>query len=178
MKIVYFGTMDKLAEFMISQAKDKRSSVAALYYDETKELMRELLKQDGVELVSAEFHDPSWDGYNKEYYITFTPDFELYVEKAIGKNGGYLSFENDCLILGADANSAILSKNWHENAETYEAVFDCDDLACDECDFCFSDCKKCDDSDVKFSFDVYANGDHHQYHGEIAFEKFLDLFFS
>lgn len=176
MKRVYFGTMEELAAFMASEAEEKRSSVAVLFYDEAKELLRELLMYEEVDLNSAELRSPEWDGYNKEYYITLTPELDLFVEQAVGENGDYLGFEDDCLILGAGASSAIITKNYAEHAAIYEAVFaDDEDFDCGECDLCASDCDKCENDDsATIHFEITTDGAH--YKGTTTLGRFLEAF--
>lgn len=177
MKRVYFGTMEKLAEFMLTEAICGHSVSAALFYDETKELMRELLKYDEVDAYGIEIHPTEWDGYNKEYYITLSDELDLFVEKAYQEDKDrYLGFEVDCLILGPGVNSKIALKNEAEHAPVYEAVFEGDeDFECSDCDMCACDCEHCeDDDDAVIHFEINMNGSH--YNVTTTLGKFLSSF--
>jgi len=177
MKRVYFGTMKELAEFMFTEAVGGHSAITALFYDEAKELMRELLKYDEVDAYGIEIHPEEWEGYNKEYYITLSDDLTLFVEQAYQKDKDrYLSFEHDCLILGSGVNSKIALKNEAEHAPVYEAVFEGDeDFDCSDCELCACDCEHCEDNDdAVIHFEINMNGSH--YNGTTTLGKFLSSF--
>lgn len=178
MKRVYFGTMEELAEFMFIEAIGGHSALAVLFYDEAKELMRELLRCDEIDAYGIEIHPAEWDGYDKEYYITLSDDLDLFVEKAYqADRDRYLGFEDDCLILGSGVNSKIITKNMAEHAAVYEAVFaDDEELDCGDCDLCACDCEHCkeDDDDAVIHYEINLNGSHCS--GTTTLGKFLSAF--
>lgn len=98
MKNKVFEDFDMLAEYMIDYADEGKVISAVLFYDEAIELMRELLVYEEVEPVLLDISDPKFNGYEQEYYITLTSDYQLCIENAFA-NGVYLTHEADVVLL-------------------------------------------------------------------------------
>ena len=180
MKRVYFGDMKNLAAFMIGEAKDNKTVYAIMFYDEAKDLLRELMLYHELDVWGIEIAPPEWDGYCKEFYLAISGGQkpELYVNKAyMEKKERYLGFEADCLILDNTVSSKIESMNMNDKASVYEAVFMDDEcVSCDDCEFCACHRAECDDeqTDQTVHFDIRVNGN--RYTGSTTLAKLLDAF--
>lgn len=146
MKRLYCGDIETLAEFMVNCASEKKTAVAAMFYDKAKELLREIVRYDEVDISLIEIEPVDLDGYEKEYYITVSGEFglEVYVDKAMNRSRGeYLGIEADYLILDSGASNKIINANYTGDAVVYEAVFKADaDVKCQDCDLCIYDCSE------------------------------------
>lgn len=178
----YFKDMKTLAAWMLDMSKEG-DVVAAFHYHDACKLLSEIITQHGsFGSYSLELHDPRWELYSGEYYITLANDCdELFVEKAM--NGDkYLIFDANTLILAPDASSVIATKNAIPGT-AIEAVFENDeDLLCDECDLCACDCDDCfvedpededDDDDDAVTITVVADGEEKT--SKMSMDDFLDL---
>lgn len=98
-KIPFCG-IDDVADFIYYLASEQNKTIyAVLFYDEAKKLVQELLRIEGTEIDSIELFEPTYDGYNKEYYIVFDKDLEISVEKA---------YHNDVYHRFGDNNTVVL----------------------------------------------------------------------
>ena len=77
-----FKNCSELSEFMIDRAQDGYYVVAALYYNETKDLLRELLLYEDVDTELIEIEPVENNGYDKEYYVALTDNMIVTVERA------------------------------------------------------------------------------------------------
>lgn len=133
-----FRDCSELSEFMIDRAQDGYYVVAALYYKEAKELLRELLLYEDVDTELIEIEPVENNGYDKEYYIALTDDMIVNVERAY-KYGRYLQTDADLLLVDSEANSKIIAEldpkkcreiyigNNPETPFAYCNEYDCDD---------------------------------------------------
>lgn len=177
MKRVYFGSVENLAEFMVGNAQEKRSTIVALFYDDALQLMRELLTYEEVEPFTISISSEQFDGYSKEFYITLAGDLQLFIEKAIGPKGGYLNFEDDCLVLYPDTNSAIIEKNYAKESPVYEAIFDGDkELDREDCDLIACKCGKCKTSGGKCRH-LGTEGEGNRRSDYLTFDELLRVLF-
>ena len=103
-----FKNCSELSEFMIDRAQDGYYVVAALYYNETKDLLRELLLYEDVDTELIEIEPVENNGYDKEYYVALTDNMIVTVERAY-KYGRYLQTDADLLLIDNEANSKIVA---------------------------------------------------------------------
>ena len=175
MKRVYFGDMEILAAFMFNAATHGKSSLAALHYEQAKELLHEFAQYDEIDICSIDLEPEDWNGYDKEYYVTLTGEFgiELYIEKAYDVDyERYLKYEDDYVILAGEANSKIIKQNFNNACISYEAIFDGDDIDCEDCDLCACACEDEYEDDI-VHYEIDRCGKH--YEGTISLNELLDM---
>ena len=149
----YFENCQELAAYMADKAQDGFYTVAALFYKEANELLRELLLYEDIEAEAIILEPSEYSGYEKEYYISLADDMILSVEPAY-VDGHYLNACADLLLVDAEANYKIVADEDDRKCreiyigENYPCNYDCADCEyyetdseCDECD----DCNECED---------------------------------
>lgn len=130
----------ELAEDMLYLADEGAYVVAALFYDEAAELLRELMIVPMIDIHDIILETAAGSGYTKEYYIELTGDYDLTVEPAF-VNGRYLETDCDAMFIDGDANSRIIA--------------DLPEDVCIEVDFDGDDCDDgYDDESVRVKFSV------------------------
>ena len=110
MQVYEIYDCSKLANSMISHAKNGKLVYAVLFYEESAELIKELLGQNKISVMSLNIDNPEFNGYFDEYYVALDDDMRLWVEPAFVK-GNYLGFLSDILYIDGDANSRIIIDN-------------------------------------------------------------------
>lgn len=130
MKNKVFEDFDMLAEYMIDYADEGKVISAVLFYDEAIELMRELLVYEEVEPVLLDISDPKFNGYEQEYYITLTSDYQLCIENAFA-NGVYLTHEADVVLFDGDVNDKVYQAC---NSDEFDEINVCEDDICEHCE--------------------------------------------
>lgn len=134
MKRKVFKTYKSLADTMVSEAQHGNYIVAVLFYDDAKELMRELLKRNEVDFESINIEPEYYGGYAKEYYVSIAEDMIACVEPAIC-NGDYLSADADITLIDGEASSRIIKDIPEKKCvEIYIGEY-IDDILDDEEDF-------------------------------------------
>ena len=124
------------------KSDDKYNSVDVIAkYEDTKEIIRELVGMGyGIAFIN-ELADPEYDGYDDAFIISLLDD-EIWCEPVKRKNG-YIFVEADVVYIFDNCNSKIIPKI--EADEVYEVEIgdeydNCDDdCSCDECECA---CKK------------------------------------
>lgn len=141
-KIPFCG-IDDVANFIYYLASEQNKTIyTVLFYDEAKKLVQELLRIEGTEIDSIELLEPTYDGYDKEYYIALDNDLEISVEKAYHNNIYYrFGDDNTVVLLHGNANPKIVEAASYSNLfqielckpeeEGSEEDFECSD---DECE--------------------------------------------
>ena len=121
------------------KSDDKYNSVDVVAkYEDTKEIIRELVGVGyGIALIN-ELADPEYDGYDDAFIISLLDD-EIWCEPVKRKNG-YIFVEADVVYIFDDCNSKIVPKI--ESDEIYEVEIG------NEYDDCDGDCENCDCHDV------------------------------
>lgn len=117
MKVLSFLSHDDLAEFMIEMALDEgKTSYAILFYEDARQLLKELSGYDETEIDNVELSEPIYKGYSKEFYVILDKELHVSVEEAWHDDneyhkGGYYRFGDKDIIALIDsaANSKILS---------------------------------------------------------------------
>lgn len=106
-------------------------------YEDTKEIIRELIGMGyGIAFIN-ELADPEWDGYDDAFVISLLDD-EIWCEP-VKRKDGYIFVEADVVYVFDDCNSKIIPKI--ESDEVYEVeVGDYDD--------CDGDCENCNCHDM------------------------------
>lgn len=112
------------------KSDDKYNSVDVVAkYEDTKEIIRELVGMGyGIAFIN-ELVDPKYDGYDNAFIISLLDD-EIWCEPVKQKNG-YIFVEADVVYIFDNCNSKIIPKI--ESDEVYEVEigdFDCD---CENC---------------------------------------------
>ena len=117
------------------KSDDKYNSVDVIAkYEDTKEIIRELIGIGyGIAFIN-ELADPEYDGYDDAFIISLLDD-EIWCEPVKRKNG-YIFVEADVVYIFDNCNSKIIPKI--EADEVYEVEIG------NEYDNCDDDCKNCD----------------------------------
>ena len=117
------------------KSDDKYNSVDVVAkYEDTKEIIRELVGMGyGIAFIN-ELADPEYDGYDDAFIISLLDDDEIWCEPVKRKNG-YIFVEADVVYIFDDCNSKIVPKI--ESDEIYEVEIgneydDCDGV-CENC---------------------------------------------
>ena len=121
------------------KSDDKYNSVDVIAkYEDTKEIIRELIGIGyGIAFIN-ELADPEYDGYDDAFIISLLDD-EIWCEPVKRKNG-YIFVEADVVYIFDNCNSKIIPKI--EADEVYEVEIG------NEYDDCDGDCENCDCHDV------------------------------
>ena len=121
------------------KSEDKYNSVDVVAkYEDTKEIIRELVGMGyGIAFIN-ELADPEYDGYDDAFIISLLDD-EIWCEPVKRKNG-YIFVEADVVYIFDNCNSKIIPKI--EADEVYEVEIG------NEYDDCDGDCENCDCHDV------------------------------
>ena len=121
------------------KSDDKYNSVDVVAkYEDTKEIIRELVGMGyGIAFIN-ELADPEYDGYDDAFIISLLDD-EIWCEPVKRKNG-YIFVEADVVYIFDDCNSKIIPKI--EADDVYEVEIG------NEYDDCDGDCENCDCHDV------------------------------
>lgn len=116
------------------KSDDKYNSVDVVAkYEDTKEIIRELVGMGyGIAFIN-ELADPEYDGYDDAFIISLLDD-EIWCEPVKRKNG-YIFVEADVVYIFDDCNSKIVPKI--ESDEIYEVEIG------NEYDDCDGDCENC-----------------------------------
>ena len=116
------------------KSDDKYNSVNVVAkYEDTKEIIRELVRMGyGIAFIN-ELADPEYDGYDDAFIISLLDD-EIRCEPVKRKNG-YIFVEADVVYIFDDCNSKIVPKI--ESDEVYEVEIG------NEYDDCDGDCENC-----------------------------------
>ena len=149
MDTICFLSHEDLAEYMGEKALDGKAVTAALFYEDAKALLKELACFEDTTLENIEIHEPVWNGYDKEFYVTIDKDMCVWAEEAyheVEETGfkGYYRFGGDDVIalIGSDANSQIIKA---AEGSSYIAEIEIDADACCECDECCLTCEQAED---------------------------------
>ena len=149
-----FETHEDLAECMFELVEETKDIVyAVVFYDDAKQLLKELGYIEETVFSNINLEDPEWTEYNKEYYVTIDKDYEISVEpawheKSEWRDACYFGACDGIALIHSDANSKILEVL--DDCECYEFSID-DDSECDgRCEECaiFDD----DDEDPECDF--------------------------
>ena len=121
------------------KSDDKYNSVDVIAkYEDTKEIIRELVGMGyGIAFIN-ELADPEYDGYDDAFIISLLDD-EIWCEPVKRKNG-YIFVEADVVYIFDNCNSKIIPKI--EADDVYEVEIG------NEYDDCDGDCENCDCHDV------------------------------
>ena len=116
------------------KSDDKYNSVDVVAkYEDTKEIIRELVGMGyGIAFIN-ELADPEYDGYDDAFIISLLDD-EIWCDPVKRKNG-YIFVEADVVYIFDDCNSKIVPKI--ESDEIYEVEVG------NEYDDCDGDCENC-----------------------------------
>lgn len=117
MKELKLNSCKELAKIMLDDANEGQVVVAALFFENASELVKEIIRQaDSIEIDGIEMASVDYSGYYKEYYVT-VDKFEktgllLDVEPAWHEENEYhkacyYDFEADKLFIESDACSKI-----------------------------------------------------------------------
>ncbi len=104
MKTLYFKNYKEFADKMIDEVENIDENynfiTAALFYEDARNVVAELLKNDKVKIDFIELASQEVDNYDHEYYISLDGEYNLSVEKAWYekyREAGY--YINSCEIL-------------------------------------------------------------------------------
>ena len=103
--------IDKLAKLMVTLSKQGANIDAVLYYKEAAELIKALLKFDGVNIVNGcgiNIESPEYDGYENEFCVSIDTCGIIGCEKAYRVNdngdGKYISGFDEYLIVDVESD--------------------------------------------------------------------------
>lgn len=141
--------IDKLAKLMVTLSKQGANIDTVLYYKEAAELIKALLKFDGVNIVNGcgiNIESPEYDGYENEFFVSIDACGIIGCEKAYRVNddgdGKYISGFDEYLIVDVESDYP------NELIKEYETPI----LVVFEADFSEEDdCKEdnCEDDDCE-----------------------------
>lgn len=116
MRVLNFENHEDLAEFMMDIVKeDEKIVYAVLFYEDARQLLKELASYNETIIGNIELTDPLNKGYNKEFYVILDSEYRIDVEEAWhDKNeyhdqGYYWFGDKDVLALvHSDVNSKVI----------------------------------------------------------------------
>ncbi len=121
MKSITFNDIKSLADYMIVQSKHKLYIVATVFYDDAIELIKYILKDDDIKISILDISPFNLNGYNREYYVSISEDYEFAVEPAFSE-GRYLDTMADVILIDGDARYNIVKKN--KDSECVELIIE------------------------------------------------------
>ena len=122
MKSITFNDIQSLANYMIIQStKHKLYIVATVFYDDAIELIKHILKDDDIKISILDISPFNLNGYNREYYVSISEDYEFAVEPAFSE-GRYLDTMADVMLIDGDARYNIVKKN--KDSECVELIIE------------------------------------------------------
>ena len=147
-----FGSFNKLAWQVVDDMKYVDHSVDVVcYYEEARKIIKELILTGACSIGSIDIHDPDWDCYDKEYYVTVSKaindEWSIWCEPALrqGKDK-YVYCESDVAYVMENCHSKLLNsmrcnviiETYVVEMDTYEykELKDCSDKhepSCGEC---------------------------------------------
>lgn len=113
MKKITITNYKELAQKMIDLSEVGETAYAVCFYDDAICIMKELMKNDNIDIASVVISPFEYNGYEKEYYISLDGNSVLDIEPAWHDDNeyhkaGYLWFDADVVYIDSNANSAIL----------------------------------------------------------------------
>ena len=143
MDIISFVSHEDLAEYMLSKAIEGKTVYAVLFYDDAKQLLKELSFFEETEYGSIELEIPNSNQYKKEYYIVLDDEFKIFVQKAFHDDNewheaGYYNFGDSDIVALIDsyANSQVIKAAGNSYCMEIEIDADADHDPCFDCDDC------------------------------------------
>lgn len=153
MDTVEFYDYEDLAYSIYGYAKEEKKDVTVVtFYSSAVALLRELCIFDDLELYDITLSGHGFGDYDKEYYVSITPDMKLFIEHA--RNGERI-VDNvaDLILFDGDASSTLIKHNCGQKLE-YEIYPECADEPCDISNR--NQAQKGDFSNITRSISVYA----------------------
>ena len=135
MERIAFAQIADLSEYMINRVEDKEYIVAALFFDDAVELMKNLLLYEEVQVGSIDIADFEYDGYTGEYYVSLLGDYTLCVERALSSEK-YLKTDAALILLDGDVKQAIVEAN--DESECIEISIGEDEYIECNCNNCYA----------------------------------------
>lgn len=127
---IKFNSYTELVDEMINVANDGCVAYAICFFDDAKNIVKELLSRDNTEIAGLNISEPSYCDYNKEYFISIDGDMLIDVEpgwheKNEYHEAGYLWYDAEKVFIVGDANSAAIKDI--DKEKCFEIEFDfCD----------------------------------------------------
>ena len=106
MKRIYFANHKQLSDYMLKRARDEQYVVAVLFYNDAKELLKELLKNDDVDVQALDIQPEMYKNYDREYYVSIF-DMQVSIEPAY-YDGEYFTTDAELTLIHSDACSAAI----------------------------------------------------------------------
>lgn len=78
-------------------------------YEEAIDILKELLNLDQTSICNVEIWGKDWDGYDQEFLIDITPNYEIYCEKMIKKDGCRIKSNADIVYILENCNSKAVN---------------------------------------------------------------------
>lgn len=133
--------IDKLAKLMVTLSKQGANIDAVLYYKEAAELIKALLKFDGVNIVNGcgiNIESPEYDGYENEFCVSIDACGIIGCEKAYRVNddgdGKYISGFDEYLIVDVESDypNELIKEYETPILVVFEANFSEEDDDCED----------------------------------------------
>lgn len=122
------------------------------FYEDAREIIRELILTGACTLGSMEMHDVEWSGYDKEYYVSVSKviddEWTIWCEPALREgNTEYIYGESSICYLFDNCSSRIIKCMrsdvvYETSIKEYEDDFECD-----------GDCTNCHLDDYEYGLD-------------------------
>ena len=124
MQKISFPDYSSMALYIYEKAKEGKYVYTALFYDDAKEILKELSLFEDTEFEFIELRDPDWAGYTREFYLILDPQMHISCEEAWLEaneyhDACYCRFGDDDVValIDGDASSLIL-----DAAGTYKCI--------------------------------------------------------
>lgn len=113
MDIKNFKTYEDLAYEVMKKMPSVESTIDIVcFYEDAKQIIRELILTGACTVGNIELYEPEWDGYEDEYYLSvskFDDEWQIWCQPAFDVDKGiYLYGEADICYILDNCNSRIL----------------------------------------------------------------------
>lgn len=128
---IIFNSYTELVDKMMEVANDGGTAYTICFFEDAKEIIKELLSREETEIAGMTISEPAYCGYNKEYFISVDGDMLIDVEPAWhDKNefheAGYLWYDAEKVFVVGEANSAVIQ--CIDKEKCFEIEFDFSDV--------------------------------------------------
>lgn len=156
MQKISFPDYSSMASYIYEKAQEGKYVYTVLFYDDAKEILKELSLFEDTEFEFIELRAPDWSGYTKEFYLVLDPQMHISCEEAWHEaneyhDACYYRFGDDDVValIDGDASSLILDAAGTSQCIEIEIDRDIDN----DCDCC-EDCDECIELTIEDIIDI------------------------